>query len=282
MAHQIYEVIIVSNQKSILNFIQIQKSIKMKKVVLKLMMAFIAVAFFACSNLQESNVESFLSELDNDAPLNTLTKKEQKSGWKLLFDGKSFNGWRGYNMPEAPDCWYIEEGALNMLTEGGEESALGIITDKKYNNFALSLEFQLTKAANSGIIFQVGEDPKYTYPYETGSEFQVIDHENWPDTLTDYQICGANYAMYAPIVKPFKPVGDWNQVLLVVDGNKVTQVLNGEVVVEYEKYSDEWNELRNSGKWSDYPDYGKFDEGHISLQNHGTKVIYRNLKIKEL
>ena len=254
----------------------------MKKVVLQLMMAFFAIAFFSCTNLQESNVESFLSELDNDAPLNTLTNKEQKSGWKLLFDGKSFNGWRGYNMQEAPDCWYIEEGALNMLTEGGAESALGIITDKKYNNFALSLEFQLTHGANSGIIFQVGEDPKYTYPYETGSEFQVIDHENWPDTLEDWQICGANYAMYPPKVRPYKPVGDWNQVLLVVDGNKVTQVLNGEVVVEYEKYSDEWEELRNSGKWSDYPDYGKFDEGHITLQNHGTKVIYRNIKIKEL
>ena len=78
--------------------------------------------------------------------------------------------------------------------------------------------------------------------------------------------------MYPPRVKPYKPLGEWNSLLLVVKGNQVTQILNGEVVVEYEKYSDDWNMLRNSGKWADFPDYGKYDEGHISLQNHGTKV----------
>ena len=140
----------------------------------------------------------------------------------------------------------------------------------------------MDKAANSGIIFQVAEDPKYTYAYETGPEFQVIDHENWPDTLEDLQICGANYAMYPPKVKPFKPAGEWNQLFLMVKGNKVTQILNGEIVVEYEKYSEEWMKLRNSGKWTDYPDYGKFDEGHIALQNHSTTVWYRSIKLKEL
>jgi len=254
----------------------------MKRVILLLMMVFYAMAFITCCNLQESKVESFLSELDSDAPLNILTNKEQKSGWKLLFDGKSLNGWHGYNRHDAPDCWQVDEGALKILTAGGGESALGIITDKKYKSFVLSLEFQLTQGANSGVLFQVAEDPKYTYPFETGPEFQVIDHENWPDPLEDWQICGANYAMYPPKVRPYKPVGEWNQVLLVVDGNKVIHVLNGEVVVEYEKYSDEWEELRKSGKWSDYPDYGKFDIGHITLQNHGTKVFYRNIKIKVL
>ena len=88
--------------------------------------------------------------------------------------------------------------------------------------------------------------------------------------------------MYPPKAKPFKPAGEWNQAFIVINGNRVTQILNGEVVVEYEKYSDEWKKLRDSGKWANYPDYGKYDEGHISLQNHGTKVWYRNVKIKEL
>jgi hypothetical protein len=88
--------------------------------------------------------------------------------------------------------------------------------------------------------------------------------------------------MYPPLVKPYKPLGEWNEILLVVDGNKVTQMLNGEVVVQYVKYSDEWKKLRNSGKWANFPDWGKFDEGHIDLQNHGTKVWFRNIKIKEL
>jgi hypothetical protein len=220
-------------------------------------------------------------EIDRSAAPNTLAEPEKDKGWELLFDGTSTNGWHGYNMQEVPDFWIIEDQAFSMTTEGGGESQ-DIITDKTYKNFAFSVEFRLTKGANSGIIFQVKEDPKYKFPYETGPEFQVIDHENWPDPLEDWQICGANYAMYPPKTKPFRPVGEWNQALLVVNGNQVTQILNGEVVVEYEKYSEEWQKLRDSGKWADFPDYGKYDEGHISLQNHGTKVWYRNIKIKEL
>jgi hypothetical protein len=187
-------------------------------------------------------------------------------------------------MDDVPDCWIIEDGAFKVLTQGGEESNKGLITDKVYKDFALSLEFKVDKGANSGIIFQVAEGPQYTYAYETGPEYQVIDHEGWPgeDTLSDLQICGANYAMYAPKARPFKPAGEWNQAFLVVKDHKVTQILNGEIVVEYEKYSDEWTALRNSGKWSNFPDYAKYDEGHIALQNHSTTVWYRNIKLKEL
>jgi hypothetical protein len=212
---------------------------------------------------------------------NTLSKKEVKDGWQLLFDGKTSEGWHGYNMNIFPDCWAIEDGCLTMNTTGGAESQ-DIITNKEYRNFALSVEYKLTKAANSGIIYQIAEDTVYRFPYETGPEVQVIDHEGWTDKLEDWQINGANYAMYPPLTQPYRPVGEWNHQLLVVDGNNVTQVLNGEIVVKYEKYSDDWNKLRNSGKWVDFPDWGKFDEGYISLQNHGTKVWYRNIKLKEL
>jgi hypothetical protein len=88
--------------------------------------------------------------------------------------------------------------------------------------------------------------------------------------------------MYPPMAKPYKPIGEWNQLFLFVKGDSVTQILNGVVVVKYVKNSDEWKTLRNSGKWSAFPDWGKFDEGYISLQNHGTKVWYRNIKIKKL
>jgi hypothetical protein len=232
--------------------------------------------------VQNPDALSLLAELDKEAPMNQLTKKEKKLGWELMSDGNSFTNWHGYNMDGVPDCWIIEEGAFKVLTEGGEESNKGLVTDKVYIDFALALEFKVDIGANSGIIFQVAEDPKYTYAYETGPEYQVIDHENWPDTLPDLQICGANYAMYPPKVKPFKPAGEWNQAFLMVKDNKVTQILNGEVVVEYEKYSEEWMKLRNSGKWSNFPDYGKYDEGHITLQNHSTTVWYRSIKLKEL
>jgi hypothetical protein len=253
----------------------------MKKLISGILVLIMMVFIIAFVQNKTKDPLSLYAEIDKkDAP-NTLSPGEKKNGWQLLFDGKTTNGWHGYNLKIFPDCWAVESGSLTMNTTGSAES-LDILTNKKYRNFALSLEYKLSKAANSGIIYQIAEDPKYKFPYETGPEFQVIDHQNWPDKLEDWQINGANYAMYPPLVKPYKPLGEWNQLFLVVNGNSVTQILNDQVVVRYEKYSDEWTKLRNSGKWSDYPDWGKFDEGFISLQNHGTKVWYRSIKIKEI
>lgn len=253
----------------------------MKKLTSGILVLTIWAILFSCTQKQPKDATGLLAEIDkNDAP-NTLSPSEKKDGWQLLFDGKTNEGWHGYNLKVFPDCWAIEDGALTMNTTGSAES-LDILTSKMYRDFALSLEYKLTKAANSGIIFQIAEDPKYKFPYETGPEFQVIDHQNWPDTLESWQINGANYAMYPPVAQPYKALGDWNQILLVVKGNSVTQILNGVVVVKYEKNSEEWNKLRNSGKWTAFPDWGKYDEGYISLQNHGTKVWYRSIKIKEI
>lgn len=253
----------------------------MKNQTNKSLFLLMTVVLFSFSTMKNADPLKLNSELEKNAPLNTLTKAEAKSGWKLLFDGQNFTGWHGYNLKGIPDCWIIEDHALTMTTKGRAESQ-DIITDKTYQKFAFSAEFKMTKGANSGLIFQVAEDPKYKFPYETGPEYQIIDGDNWPDKLEEWQLCGANYAMYPPKMKPYKPIGEWNQALIVVDGNRVTQMLNGVIVVEYEKYSDEWKKLRASGKWASFPDYGKFDQGHISLQNHGTKVWFRNIKIKEL
>jgi hypothetical protein len=253
----------------------------MKKFTSGILVLLIMAVLFSCGPKQPKDATGLLAEIDkNDSP-NTLSQTEKKDGWQLLFDGKSTDGWHGFNLKVFPDCWTIEDGAFTMTTTGAAES-LDIITNKMYRDFALSVEYKLTQAANSGIIFQIAEDPKYKFPYETGPEFQVIDHQNWPDTLESWQVNGANYAMYPPIAQPYKPLGEWNQLFLVVKGNSVTQILNGVVVVKYEKNSEEWTKLRNSGKWTAFPDWGKFDEGYISLQNHGTKVYYRSIKIKEI
>jgi len=253
----------------------------MKKLVNKLILLMFAAILGSCSTPVSNDPLALFAGLDENAPVNTLTRKEMKNSWQLLFNGTDFTSWHGYNMQGIPDCWIIEEGAMTMTTEGRGESQ-DVITDKVYKNFAFYAEFKLTKGANSGIIFQVREDTLYKFPYETGPEFQVIDQDNWPGGLEDWQICGANYAMHPPMVKPYKSVGEWNRALIVVDGNQVTFILNGEITVVYEKYSEEWKKLRDSGKWASFPDYGKYDEGNISLQNHGTKVWYRNVKIKEL
>jgi len=236
--------------------------------------------FSSCENKIDI-VSKLYAELDLAAAPNTLTDSEKQAGWLLLFDGETTDGWHGYNMLGIPDVWDIEDGCFTVNGEGGGEEQ-DVITDDIYRNFAFTVEYKLSVGSNSGIIFQVKEDPKYTYPYETGPEFQLIDHESWPDQLEDWQIHGANYAMYPPKAKPYNPAGEWNRLFLVVNGNQVTQMINGVEIVSYEKYSDEWVKLRNSGKWSEYPDYGIVDEGHISLQNHGTKLWFRNIKIKQL
>jgi len=227
--------------------------------------------------------EKLWAELDLNAPPNTLSASEREAGWQLLFDGSTPNGWRGYNMPNGiPDVWAVEDGTLTMNSVGGGEEQ-DIITNAIYRNFAFSVEYKLSVGSNSGIIYQVKEDPKYTFPYETGPEFQLIDASHRPDRpLLDWQSHGANYAMYPPKARPYNPAGEWNRLMLVVNGDEVIQLINGVEVVRYVKYSDEWNELRDSGKWVDFPDYGKFDEGHIALQNHGTKLWYRSVKLKQL
>jgi len=253
----------------------------MKTNLLKIFLGIMTFVLVCSAKSSTRDPMALYAEIDKNAQPNTVTVKEKKNGWQLLFDGKTTQGWHGYNMKVFPDCWKIDNGTFTMNSTGSHEDQ-DIITNEIYRNFALSVDYKLTKAANSGVIFQVAEDPKYKFPYETGPEFQVIDHENWPDKLQDWQMNGANYAMYPPMAKPYKPIGEWNHLFLVVDGNFVTQILNDVVVVKYEKNSEEWKKLRNSGKWADYPDWGKFDEGYISLQNHGTKVWYRNIKLKKL
>lgn len=254
---------------------------KIKKIKIVFLIVISISLIYCTTNDKDKNALSYYSELDLNIKHNILSKKEKKKGWQLLFDGISTEGWRGYNMEEFPDCWKIEDSCITMTSKGRHEESKDIITKTIYKGFALSVEVKLTKGSNSGIIYHVAEDPKYGPGY-TGPEFQIIDHDNWPTPLKDWQTNGSNYAMYPPKVKPYKEIGEWNHYFLVVNGNKVTQILNGEIVVEYEKYSDEWKKRRNSGKWAKYPCWGKFNEGYIAFQNHGTKVWFRSIKLKVL
>jgi hypothetical protein len=252
----------------------------MKNQTITVLLGLLIILMISWAPSEKRDPLTLFNQIDRSSAPNTLASVEKKKGWNLLFDGKTTNGWHGFNLKVFPDCWMIENGVFTTRTKGGKED-LDIVTDKEYLNYALSLDFKLMKGTNSGVIFQIFEDPKYKFPYETGPEFQLIDQANWPDPLKDWQICGANYAMYPPKSLPSKQIGEWNHLMLVVDGNHVTQIINGVIVVQYEKYTDEWKKLRSSGKWANYPDYGKFDKGHISLQNHGTQVWFKNIKIKE-
>jgi hypothetical protein len=216
---------------------------------------------------------------------NTLTAAEKSAGWVLLFDGATTKGWHGYNGQKTP-AWSIEDCALHSAgTEGnyGSDLRADLVTDKPYTNFELSLEWKASKGGNSGVMYGVVEDPKYKAAWMTGPEYQFIDDVGFPQKLEDWQKAGANYAMHvANAQKQLKPVGEWNSTRIVVNGKHVEHWLNGTKVLEFERWNDAWNKLRDSGKWKDAPDYGKTATGHIVLQDHGSAFWFRNVKLKPL
>jgi hypothetical protein len=215
--------------------------------------------------------------------MNCLSQKEKRQGWQLLFDGKTLAGWKGFNSDKMFDCWKAENGELVCLGEGGSATAGDIVTVKDYDNFELSLEWNISKAGNSGVFYHVIEDKKYHAAYETGPEYQLIDDNGWPESLEDWQKTGADYAMHpAKAKKPLKPAGEWNVSRIIYNRGHVEHWLNGKKVVEFEAYSPEWDKNRNESKWRDYPGYAIWKTGKIGLQNHGSGVKFRNIKLRKL
>jgi hypothetical protein len=214
---------------------------------------------------------------------NTLTYKETQEGWKLLFDGKTVNGWRGFKMDKVPADWSVTDGCLVAQGSGGGETASDIITVDQYEDFDLYLEWAISPAGNSGIFFHVLEGD-YPSTYATGPEYQLIDDLGWPDKLEEWQKTGANYAMNNADVsnKKLMPVGEFNTSRIRCENGHVTHWLNGEIIVEYDFYTPEWYKEKTDGKWKDYPFYGSARKGYIGLQDHGSNIRFRNIKVKDL
>ena len=210
---------------------------------------------------------------------NTLTPAEQTAGWRLLFDGTTTAGWHVYGTDKVVG-WEITDGTLIALGKGGDH-ANDIVTNAEYENFELLVDWKLSPKANSGIFFNVVEQG-YDRIYATGPEYQLIDDDGWPDKLEDWQRSGANYAMHPPLAKAATPVGEWNTTRIVVNRGHVECWLNGVKTVDYQLWTPEWDKLRTTGKWKDFPGYGKAKKGKIGLQDHGNKVFFRNVKVKPL
>jgi len=214
-------------------------------------------------------------------PENFLTPAEQAEGWQLLFNGKNFEGWKTFNGNTSCEGWSIEEGCMvsqDIHTDHGAD----IITVKEFGDFELSLEWKITPEGNSGIFYRAREG-KAEAIYEIAPEYQLLDDEGWGSKVTDLQKTGACYAMYAPLSgKKLNPVGEFNVSKIVAKDSLVQHWLNGEKIVEYKMWSEDWYQRKAAGKWKNAPYYGTERRGHIGFQNHGKKVYIRNVKIKPL
>jgi hexosaminidase len=199
-----------------------------------------------------------------------------------LFNGNSFSGWRNFNSDKLIG-WTIEDGCMLALGLGGDH-ANDIITNRKYKNFDLIVEWKQNPQANSGI-FILAEEQKEIYAiYEIAPEYQLIDEFSWKGQLEEWQKTGAAYAMYVPKegTKKLNPLGQFNVSRIVVNKGKVEHYLNGAKLLEYQLWSAEWDSLRTVGKWKDFPKYGAAHEGHIGLQDHGNKTWFKRVAIREL
>lgn len=212
------------------------------------------------------------------AQINSLTEKEKKAGWKLLFDGKSTSGWRNYLKPSINSQWKVVDGALTLTEKGGGD----IITEGEFENFELSLEWKISDCGNSGIFYGVVEDTSYCCVFFTGPEMQVLDDKCHPDNKLENHRAGSLYDMLSPAKNVVKPAGEWNLVSIKINKGKVEQWLNGVKIVEYTLWSDSWNTMVSKSKFKDWKAFGKAKRGHLALQDHGDVVSFRNIKIKEL
>lgn len=212
---------------------------------------------------------------------NTLTRAEKKAGWKLLFDGKSLTGWRMYQNKSA-DCWGVKNGELYCKGSETDKSDLraDIITTEQYDDFELQVEWKIAPEGNSGIMYHVTEE--YAGAYLSGPEYQLIDDEGFPQKLEDWQKTGADYAMYTTSSRPTKPVGQFNVSKIIVKGAHREYWLNGVKVVTFEAWTDDWNKRKATGKWKDTPGYGMAKKGYICLQDHGSGVWFKNIKLRKL
>jgi hypothetical protein len=215
---------------------------------------------------------------------NTLSKKEKRAGWVLLFDGISGKGWRAFNKSDFPAGWVVENGTLKALgTAHGDTGGDIVYAAAMFENFELSIDWKISPGGNSGIFYHTVEGPQYKAPYATAPEYQLIDDNGYPDKLEDWQKTACDYAMYtAPPDKALKPAGEWNHARIIFTKEKVEYWLNGKMTVSFVPWSDDWTQRRNSGKWEAFPAYGKARTGYIALQDHGSPTWFKNIKIRKL
>ena len=209
-----------------------------------------------------------------DRAPNTLSKKETKEGWVLLFDGQSLAGWRSYRKPDAPTKgWVAEAGTLHLQPKSG---AGDIVSVGKYRDFDLRWEWKLADKANNGVKYLVNEER----PGAPGPEYQMIDDALAPHAKNS---TASLYDVLPPAKdKILRPPGQWNTSRILIQGNRVEHWLNGKLALKYELGSAELKAALAQSKFANAKGFGEKVSGHIMLTEHQDEVWFRNIKIREL
>jgi cytochrome c len=216
---------------------------------------------------------------------NTLSSKESEEGWELLFDGKTTDGWRNFQSDRIGAAWKVTDGTLMLDNSNQVDGQLigggDLVTEEQYQDYELVLEWKIEQGGNSGIIFNVLEED-YERPYHTGPEVQILDNVRHSDGRIETHRSGDLYDMIASKFVTANGPNEWNKVRIISKDGKVSHWQNGYEVVSYEMHTPEWDQMVAESKFKDMPGFGKSKKGHIALQDHGDRVWFRNIKIRQL
>lgn len=231
-----------------------------------------------------------MSGLFADESINRLTESEKRSGWELLFDGTSLEGFKGYQQDTPGAGWQVIDGAIVRTEAAGD-----LLTKEMYDSFEIQLEYRISKAGNSGLMFHVTEDGKR--PWYSGPEVQIIDN----DAGKDGQKAGWLYQLYEPhekkwvmriekaaglpvkeLVDATRPAGEWNHLYLRVTPGSSEVCLNGVSYYKFVVGNDDWNKRVAKSKFSKFEQFGKAGNGHLCFQDHGDEVAFRSIKVRRL
>lgn len=262
-----------------------------KNTILVLLLG-VGLLLSSCQSSEENKSNQSQEQLEETAAVNMLTEVEKEDGWKLLFDGENpGEHWRGYCKDTFPSSgWTVEDNALKVIGSGaGEAGGAGgdIITKDKYSNFELKLEWKVEKGGNSGIFYLAEELCEEDEPiWKSAPEMQILDNENHPDARlgeNGNRQAGSLYDMIPADPQNAKPHGEWNKARILVYQGTVVHYQNGEKVLEYHLWTDDWKEMVANSKFAEFPGFVDVaKEGYIGLQDHGNDVWFRNIKIKEM
>ena len=263
----------------------------MKKHLLSIGVILICSAVCLAGN--RNDITKYYNLDDSEkVPDNTLSKKEIKLGYTLLWDGKTTTGWRsGSNGVESfpTKGWEIDGGILkvNKNKSGNKDRGGDIITVDKYENFIFKVDFKITKGANSGIKYFINTDWRGGKGASIGCEYQLIDNDNHPDAkagVKGNRIMASLYDLIPATEDAWKnfDIDSFHTAMIVVNSNHVEHWLDGIKVVEYERNTQEWNALVAYSKYKGWEGFGNFKSGHIHLRDHGDEVWFKNIKIMVL